>query len=484
MQNIEKSEAKNQKLKEIFDYVDQQMDEMIEELSQLCSLRSAAGDEQGLEDTRAWICNKLCQAEIPHVCHPVEEGNGIISAHITAGSAGRKLPTLLFYNHYDVVQEGKKELWSSPPFEPEVRKGYLYARGVSDNKGPLLSRIQAVQAVLRVAGRLPVHVKFFFEGDEETSSPSLQKFCAGQPELFKDLTEADVCLWENGRRDKKGRPWARFGVRGSISFDLTVETSAKDVHARMGTVIPSASWRLIWALASLKDENERILIDGFYDDVLPVTKADEDILAAFPYDEDGLKKNMKLDGFLRNARGLSLKKQIYMEPSISVCGLEAGEMYNGVRGIVPHKAAARVSFYLVANQDPKKVERQFKDHLKRLGFQDIKVTARGTNTPVRTPIDIPFKDQVIRAASRVYREPMVIEPTQLGGGPAIYFHRAWPKMPIVGVGPGNTEGNHHAPDENIGLEDYRASVKHMIALMYEMAEMTEIAEAAETAASL
>lgn len=473
------STVEREALQEIFDYVDRHMDEMMEELARLCSLRSAAGDGQGLEDTRAWILKKLSQTDIPHTCHPVEGGNGIISAHVSADTCGGRPaktlregfapPTLLFYNHYDVVQEGKKELWTSPPFEPELRGGYLYARGVSDNKGPLLSRIQAVQAVLAVRGRLPIHVKFFFEGDEETSSPSLQTFCAKQPELFKELTQADVCLWENGRRDQKGRPWARFGVRGSISFDLSVETSAKDIHARMGTVIPSASWRLIWALASLKDENERITIDGFYDDVLPVTGDDEDSLAAFPYDEEELKNAMRLDGFLRNATGLQLKKQIYMEPSVSVCGLEAGEMYNGIRGIVPHKASARVSFYLVANQDPKKVEQQLKDHLIRRGFQDIRVTARGTNTPVRTPINIPFKDQVIRAASRVYKEPMVIEPTQLGGGPAIYFRRAWPDMPIVGVGPGNTGGSHHAPDENIGLEDYKASVKHMIALMYEMA---------------
>ncbi|WP_294151197.1 M20/M25/M40 family metallo-hydrolase [uncultured Clostridium sp.] len=472
-------------MQEIFDYVDQHFGEMVEELGELCSYRSAAGDEQGLSQTREWILNKLGRLNIPHKCHPVEGGNAVISAGMAGTSrkireipqmgsspeintAENHLPTLLFYNHYDVVQEGKKELWSSSPFIPEIRDEVMYARGVSDNKGPLLSRIQAIQAVLAVTGELPVNVKFFFEGDEETSSPSLGKFTARHPELFKELTKADACLWENGRKDSKGRPWARFGVRGSISFDLSVETSAKDVHARMGTVIPSASWRLVWALASLKNEDERIAIDGFYDDVLPVTGDDEKILESFPYDEEDLKNKMKLGSFLRDATGLQLKKQIYMEPSVSICGLEAGEMYNGIRGIVPHKASARVSFYLVANQDPKKVERQFREHLDRRGFSDIMISARGVNTPVRTPVDIPFKDQLIRAAAKVYREPMVIEPTQLGGGPAIYFHRAWPQMPIVGAGPGNTDGNHHAPDENMRLLDYKESVKHMIALLYEM----------------
>lgn len=456
-------------MKEIFDYVDRNFDRMVEELKTLCSYRSVAGDGDGLEDTRQWILQKFSEIGVSCDCHPVEGGNPVITACIEGKKEGSEaVPTLLFYNHYDVVHEGKNELWTGDPFRPEVRDGILYGRGVSDNKGPLLSRIQAVQAVLAVKGELPVNVKFLLEGDEETSSPSLQSFCGGSPERFKELTKADVCLWENGRRDEQGRPWARFGVRGSISFDLSVKTSAKDVHARMGTIIPSASWRLVWALASLKGEDERIAIEGFYDDVLDVTAADEEILNGFPYEEEAMKEKMGLTSFLRDATGLRLKKQIYMEPSISVCGLEAGEMYNGVRGIVPHKASARVSFYLVADQNPAKVEQQLRDHLKKRGFSDIEVTARGSNVPVRTPVNIPIRETLIKAAAHAYEKPMVIEPTQLGGGPAIYFHRAWPQMPIIGVGPGNTGGNHHAPDENMNLEDYKASMKHMIALFYEM----------------
>lgn len=457
-------------MNDIFQYVDDHFDRMVEELKELCSCRSVAGDEKGLEDTRRWIGDKLAFAGISGKLHPVAGGNALISAEVPAGRSPEKAPALLLYNHYDVVEEGKHERWTGAPFRPEVRDGVLYGRGVSDNKGPLLSRIQAVEAILAVRGSLPVNVKFLFEGDEETSSPSMARFAAAQPEEFRALTKADACLWENGRRDESGRPWARFGVRGSISFDLSVKTAAKDVHARMGTIVPSASWRLIWALSTLKGVDERIAIEGFYDDVRPVTAAEEAILNAFPYEEDRTREKLGLPAFLRNATGLELKKQIYMEPSLSVCGLEAGEMYNGPRGIVPHKASAKIAFYLVANQDPKKVEEQLRAHLIRHGFSDIEVTAGGGNTPVRTPVDIPLKDILIRSAAKVYAEPMVIEPTALGGGPAIYFHRAWPDMPIVGVGPGNTNGNHHAPDENLKLDDYKASIKHMIALIYEMAQ--------------
>lgn len=463
-----------EELGDIFAYVDQNFDEMIEEVKEFCSFRSTEGDKEGLLKTSKFLEEKLSQAEISY--RKITEGGAPLFFAEKKGkieeAKGRNAshPCLLFYNHYDVVEEGDRTLWTGEPFKPEIRGNILYGRGVSDNKGPLLSRIQAVKSILDVRGALPVDVKFAFDGEEETSSPSLNKFSIREPELFQDLTRADLCLWENGRRDKEGRPWARFGVRGSISFDLSVKTSKKDIHARMGTIIPSASWRLIWALASLKGEDEKIAIEGFYDDVRPVTRADEVILEAFPYDEESLKQQMGLSELLRGTRGLDLKKQLYMEPSISVCGLEAGQMYRGVRGIVPCEASARVSFYLVADQSPERVEELLRSHLKKYGFDDIQVKARGRNAPVRTFADPELIELFRRSASQAYKEPLVIEPTQLGGGPAIYFHRAWPQLPIVGVGPGNTGGNHHSPDENMKLEDYRASIKHMIALMYAMRE--------------
>lgn len=461
-------------LRDIFTYVDQNFDKMIEEVKEFCSFRSTAGDKEGLAKTSQFLEKKLSQAEIPY--RKITEGGAPLFFAEKKGKREAEkgtdspLPCLLFYNHYDVVEEGDRTLWTGEPFEPEIRDSILYGRGVSDNKGPLLSRIQAVKAILDVRGDLPVDVKFAFDGEEEISSPSLNTFSSREQELFRDFTRADLCLWENGRRDKEGHPWARFGVRGSVSFDLSVKTSKKDIHARMGTIIPSASWRLIWALSSLKGEDEKIAIEGFYDDVRPVTKEDEKILEAFPYNEEGLKQQMGLSEFLRSSRGLDLKKQLYMEPSISVCGLEAGQMYRGTRGIVPCEASARVSFYLVADQNPERVEELLRNHLKKHGFEDIQVKARGRNAPVRTFADPALIELFRTSADQVYKESLVIEPTQLGGGPAIYFHKAWPQLPIVGVGPGNTGGNHHSPDENLKLEDYRASIKHMIALMYAMRE--------------
>lgn len=450
-------------LNEVFRYIDTRRDAMLGDLEALCAYRSVAGDAAGLEGARSFIEKKMRDIGIPVRRYEVEGGNALLYAKCVGDASD----TVLFYNHYDVVEEGRHDLWrNSDPFRAEISEGKIYARGVSDNKGGLLSRVHAVEALRAVCGRLPAGVKFLVEGDEETSSPSMTKFAADHAAEFRAMTESDVCVWENGRRDESGRPWARFGVRGSCAFDLHVRTANTDTHSRMGATIPSASWRLVWALASLKDKDERILIDGFNDRVAQATESDLAILEEFPYEEEAQKRTLGIAGFLAGATGAELKRRIYMEPSISICGLDAGDVHAGVRGIVPATAYARLSFYLVADQDPREIGDLLRAHLVRHGFGDIEVRATGNaNSPVRTPVDIPFRARLAEAAGKVYGMPMVTELSQLGAGPAIAFRRAWPDLPVVGFGPGNTGGNHHAPNENLRIEDYFLAVKHVAALL-------------------
>ncbi|MDY3868617.1 MAG: M20/M25/M40 family metallo-hydrolase [Pyramidobacter sp.] len=449
-------------MEKAFAYVDEHFDEMLEELKGVCRCASVASNAQGLRHARERIAQDMRRSGLnPKFCD-VEGGNALISAELRGESA----ETILFYNHYDVVEPGKPENWTNgAPFEPEIRDGRMYARGVSDDKGALYSRIHAVRA-LTACGKLPVTIKFLTEGDEETSSPSMTKFAREHADEFKDLISSDVCLWENGRVDAAGHPWLRCGVRGSIAFDLRVTTANSDVHGRMGATIPSASWRLVWALSTLKTPDERIAIEGFYDDVCPATEADLQVLRDFPYAEEAQKKSLGIASYLRGATGEALKRQVYLEPSLSICGLEAGETHNGVRGIVPHTAYARISFYLVADQNPAELESKLRRHLDAHGFSDVEITRRGgSSRPVRTSPDHPFCARARAAAQSVYEQPMVIELTQLGGGPAGILRDALPCLPIFGVGPASVSGNHHAPDENLVIEDYRRAVKYLIALM-------------------
>lgn len=447
------------------DYVDRNFEKMVGELADICGYPSVAGNREGLEGARRAVYTKMEELGLNPVIHPVEGGNALISAECS----GEHSDTVLFYNHYDVVEPGKPELWKNgAPFKTCIEDGRIYARGISDDKGPLYSRLHAVQAIMAVnGGRLPATVKFLVEGDEETSSPSMTRFSREQREAFADLTRADVCIWENGRKDENGHPWLRMGVRGNCSFDLHVKTADTDVHGRMGATVPSASWRLVWALASLKGMDERIRIPGFYDEIVPPTESDFQVLRDFPYDEEAQKQRLGIGNFVLNLEGEELKRKIYLEPSVSICGLEAGEVHNGVRGIVPHKAYARISFYLVADQDPVRIGRLLREHLDRNGFDDIEIVSNeaASNRPVRTPVDHPIRKRVCQAAERVYEKPMVVELTQLGAGPACILRDVWPDLPIIGIGPGNTCANHHAPNENMKLLDYKEAIGHMIALL-------------------
>ena len=184
-----------------------------------------------------------------------------------------------------------------------------------------------------------------------------------------------------------------------------------------------------------------------------------------------MKEALQLRSFVRGATGEQLKEQMYMEPSFSVCALDAGEPHNGVRGIVPHTAYARISFYLVADQNPDDVEKKLRAHLQKRGFGDVEVTrCGGESYPVRTRPDHPFRYRACAAAERVYAKPMVIELTQMGAGPASVFRDAWPELPIFGMGPANTTANHHAPEENMSVEHYKNAVKCLIELCYSYAD--------------
>ena len=449
-------------LLEAFRYVDQHFYEMLEEVQTACSFRSVASDKAGIEGAASYILQKMEQLGMEIQRHNVENGNPVLLGQ----KQGETDKTLFFYHHYDVVSEGAVDRWISPPFEPAVRDGRIWGRGVSDNKGALFCRLHALQAVLAVCGRLPVNVKVFAEGDEECLSPSLKALIRRQPETFREMCRADAIIWENSRNDEKNRPWASFGVGGSFGIDLSVQSIREDAHSRMGVMLPNAAWRLVWALASLKNEQEEILIDGFYDDVAPVTEADRNILEAFPYEEEAVKERYGIDHFLLNKTGYELKERIYTQPSLTICGIDAGESAHGFRGIVPSRARARLSCRLMMNQRAEDVAALIEKHLKTHGFEDISVEIDGCVSPVRTPADIPLKEALTRAAALVYEKPLVIELAQLGGGPAGLFREAWPDIPIAGIGPANTGSSHHAPNENITLEHYKNAVKMVIALLF------------------
>ncbi len=459
----EEKQSADSQIKDIFAFIDAHKEEYLNELKDFVSIESTASQKEEREKARVFIEKQLQRTGLPSHRLKVSQGNDLL----TSEKQGINQKAVLFYNHYDVVEAGDPTRWDSAnPFTLTKKEDFLYGRGVSDNKGPLLSRIQAIRAILSVTGTLPVTVKYLFEGDEESGSPSMMDYVEKHPALFREACKSDVCFWENGRRQGNGGPWARYGVRGNCSFDISVRTAEKDVHGRMGSIVPSASWRLIWALASLQSSDGRIKIDGFYDHIEPPTEYELNTLRDFPYDEQYEKEKLGLDHFINQVSGLELKKQMYFTPSVSICGLESGQMYIKPRGIVPHEAHARLSCYLVANQDPNRIAALLREHFNKSGFTDIQVDYLDGTFPVKTSMEIPETTCLEKAAILTYGKPLVKEITQLGAGPAIALRKVIPDLKIIGIGPGNTNSNHHSPNENLRIDDYIRSMKFIVAFLY------------------
>ena len=372
----------------------------------------------------------------------------------------------MFYNHYDVQPPEPLDQWHSPPFAAEIRDGHFYARGVADNKGNLVARLAAVEAWRAVRGGLPLDVLFVVEGEEEIGSPHLGAFAA----RHRDRLQADGCIWESGYRDGRGRLEILLGVKGILAVDLSVRCVSRDLHSASAAIVPSAAWRLIWALDSLKGPDERVRIAGFYDDVRPPDERDRAMLAAWDYDAAGMLHNVGAGQFLLGLEGEALKEKYLFQPTCNICGVHTGYGGPGVKTVLPAEARAKLDFRLVPDQDPHDVLAKLRAHLDAQGFADVEIEAEGPEFPARTDPGDPLVGAVVRAARRAYdAEPMVM-PLMAATGPMYELCQRW-GLPAAGAGIGWIGSRVHAPDENVRLEDLRHGIHHIALIMDEFSRV-------------
>jgi len=437
----------------IDNYLDEKMDDSIAELSTLCSQPSVAAQNWGLED-----CAKL-------VGKMLEKRKFTVNILSTAGAPvvfgerkGRGNKTLLIYNHYDVQPPEPLDLWESPPFEPTIRNGKLYARGVSDDKGHIVSRLFAIDAILDSTNDLPCTIKFIIEGEEETGSNNLHDFVANN----QDLLSADACIWEFGGVNHLDTPMQYLGLRGICYVELSVSTAKTDAHSGLGgSIFPNAAWRLIWALNSLKRSDEKIQIPGFYDPVVEPSAQDKAYMAALPDIAEEYKQRYGINYFLNDLEGgVELRLAEVFEPTCTICGLTSGYQGPGSKTVLPAEASAKVDFRLVPNQTPTQVLDQLRIHLDDSGFSDIKIKYLGGEPPARTDPDDPFVKLVVESAEPVYGSQMQIVPMVGGSGPNHPFIHLL-NLPVICAGLGYPGTNAHAPNENIRFDLYLKHAKHV-----------------------
>jgi acetylornithine deacetylase/succinyl-diaminopimelate desuccinylase-like protein len=443
-------------------YIEAQLESNIAELSRLCAQPSVAAQNLGIEACADLVAEAL-QARGFDVQIMPTGGSPVVFGE----RSGRGNATLVIYDHYDVQPPEPLELWDSPPFEPTLRDGRLYARGVADNKGNFMARLHAIDAVLAEQGELPCHVKFIVEGEEEISSVNLESFVRSNRELLS----GDVCVWEIGGVDHEQAPIQLLGLRGIFYVELQVRTANQDVHSGIGgSIFPNAAWRLVWALNSLKGPDEKIQLPGFYDPVIPPTPREKEALAQLPDMRAHYLKEYDLAGFIKGIEDrLELAIEEVYSPTCTICGLTAGYQGEGSKTVLPAYASAKVDFRLVPDQTPKQVLAQLRAHLDAQGFSDVEIVPLGGNPGAKTSLDHPSVQLAVKAAEDVYDMPSRVHPMIGGSGPNFIFQE-FLGLPIISSGATDAESRIHAPNESIRVDLYDKAVKHFARILLLMGD--------------
>lgn len=355
--------------------------------------------------------------------------------------------TLLFYNHYDVQPEDPFDAWASPPYELSQRKGRLYGRGVADNKGPLVANMFGIQNALAAGYEPECNVRFVIEGEEEAGSIHLGEFCRQHPGLLK----SNGCVWEWANAVPNERSKIYAGVKGNAYFELTVKGFCKDAHSGDAPIVVNPAWRLVWALSTLKNSREEILIKGFYDDVLPPKKTELELFASYPPEEiEQYKQLYKTEQFLLGRKGVDFWTELILRPTCTICGLSAGWEGPGSKTVIGKEAMAKLDVRLVPNQRVEMIHKLLRRHLDKHGYSDIELKLLPGYGPSRTAVDHPYIQLLVKLAAEFSGKAPIVIPSSQGSGPAYLFgaHTPWALCDVS-----DPETNAHAPNESLRLGD-------------------------------
>jgi len=347
---------------------------------------------------------------------------------------------------------------SRPPFEPMVRDGKLYARGAADDKGEIAARLSAIAALRAVHGMLPITIKYLIEGEEEIGSPHFAAFA----EHYREELQADHVLWEGAGLAEDGRPQVVLGFNGLLEVELGVESLSGDAHSSMAGILPSAPWRLIEALGTLRNPDGEILIPGFYDAVTPPGIEALTALDAGPDPEPGLRRLYGVVSFLGRYGGKALARRRALAPTCNIAGLLSGYTGEGMKTVFPARAMARLDFRLVPGQRPNAVLALLRAHLTASGFGDLEVRVLGSADPVALPFEHPFTQRMIAIAMAYDGRTPQVSPLAAGTLPLLGDFLRYVGAPGLATS-GNASyagGGFHAPNEHIRLEDLEAAVRY------------------------
>jgi acetylornithine deacetylase/succinyl-diaminopimelate desuccinylase-like protein len=446
---------------DVFAYIEQHRARFVDELCALLRQPSISTEDRGVRECAELVRRQMAEAGLDARLVPTD-GYPVVFGEVGLQDARR---TVLVYGHYDVQPAEPLDRWDTPPFEPSIRNGRIYARGAGDNKGQMFAHVKAVEAVLRTRGALPVGVKLCYEGEEEVSSRNLPAFV----DAHRDLLAADLVYASDGPMHPSG-PLVFFGCRGILCLELTAHGAGRDLHSgNYGGVAPVPAVHLTRALASMWDRRGRVAIAGFHDRVRPPGLAERRLLRAAPFDDAAVEKDIGIPP-VTGAGGAAYYRRLMLEPHLNIAGVTAGYQGPGMKTIIPCVARAKLDVRLVKDQTADEIEAKIRDHLARHGFGDIEVRRLGAMEPSRTPVDHPFGVAVIRAVERAWGRAPVVVPN-LGGSIPDYLFTGVLGLPSIWVPYAPHDEANHAPNESTTIEGFINGIRSTAAAFFELADV-------------
>ncbi len=445
--------------------------EALAELDELLRIESVSADpERDGEVRRAcgWVMDRLTGIGFEHVTAHETSGHPIITADWL--HAGSDRPTVLVYCHYDVQPSDPEDEWVRPPFEPRHEDGRIYARGSGDDKGQIVIHLQAARAWMEAAGRLPLNLRIFFEGDEEVGSEPADEFIQAHPELLA----ADVCVVsDTGMQDDEGTPALTYGIRGIAYFEVKVSGPFQDLHSGgYGGAVANPANVLVKLLASLQDDQGRVTIPGFYDRVRPLTDQDRAAFREIPFDPEELRTAVDVPALWDGETGYTLVERLSARPTFDINGIWGGYSGEGAKTIIPAWAAAKFSTRLVPDQDFHEIERMVVDHLKAIAPPEVRTEVRVIHggAPALTSLDHP----AVSVAARALEETFGTKPVFLRSGgsiPVVAALEAHAGLKSVLVGFASPNGNFHAPNEWMPEANVHGGIEAIVRLWGALGEL-------------
>ena len=438
-----------------------------EELFDFLRIPSVSAQPSHNADTRAaaeWVSASLKHAGLSAQVHETAGQPVVVGEWRGAGSSA---PTVLVYGHYDVQPAEPLDLWTSPPFEPAIRDGRIFARGSVDDKGQLFLHIKALEAHLRTRGSLPCNVVVIAEGEEEVGSTNLEPFV----ENNRELLAADAVVISDSAMFAEGIPSILSSLRGLSYFQLDVQGPTSDLHSGMyGGAVVNPAAALARIIASMHDENGRVAIDGFYDAISPFDESVIQGMRQLPHADADFMRELGVSS-LGGEAGYTTLEKLWTQPTCEVNGLLSGYTGDGAKTVLPAKAMAKISCRLVPDQEPAEIARLFEAHVRKFTPAGVTVTVTYLHggRPWRADLNGPIFDAARRALTAAFgREPVIVG--EGGSIPVVGDFRRILGAPVLLVGFGLPGENAHAPDEWISVENFRRGTRAMAALWDEYAE--------------